>query len=1057
MKPLFDALIGKPIFAVLTVILVLALGVVAYQNLPLEAYPDIANMQVRVITKVNGKAAEEVERAVTLPLEKELNGIPGARPPRSTSIFGLSVITVVFEDGTEPNVARQQVLERLAQAELPEGIKPQLDANASPVGEVFRYTIEGEHWSSRDRKEAQDWLINRQIKSIPGIVESTGFGGPTKTYLIELDPNEMKSVGISLDEVTQAIARSNGSTGGSFIVNNNQDFMVRGIGLLSSVSDINNIVLTTKNGIPIKVSDVAAVRVSDGMRRGQVGKNDDDDAVEGICLMQRGNNPSFTINNLNAEWPQVIASLPKGMRLEPLYDRTALVKNTMQTIGHSVLEGIALVLLVLIAFLFQLRAALVCALVIPSALCFALLLLNVFKMPANLLSLGAIDFGILVDAAVVMIESILVQIHMNPDEGAKTSIAKAASQVTKPILFSTIIIIITFLPVLTFDGVEGKLFRPLAYTMNFNLLGAVIATLLLVPPIAYLVYRKKAPAHRPSFLLDFCQSCYKPSLKWAMNNQKKLVVAIVLFCSVGFALLPMLGSEFIPELEEGNIWLRATALPTSISLEKCVGLAHEIRKIVKSYPEVKNVVSQIGAPDDGTDPNPYSNIEVLIDLNPQETWRAKFTSKQLLVQEMSKALNERLPGALYNFSQYIKDNMDETIGGVKGEFGAKIFGPDLQTLSDLGVKVRKAVAKVPGMVDVSEDQLLGQPQMLISIDRSKAARYGINSDDILDVVETCLGGRVVTQLIEGERRFDLVLRLGSKYRSKTELLGDILVHAPTGQSIPLAELATLSEAHGASAIIRETNQRRIAVKANIRGRDLGSAVKEAQESVAKNVTMPPGYKIAYSGQFERAQAAMARLAIVVPCTMLLIFLILFFAFRSVQIALITMSCVPLAAMGGVAALFLTGTHLSISAGVGFIALFGVSIQNSVVIMSEMIARSKANITKAEAAFSGAIAKMPPVIIASIVAVAGLIPAAVATGIGSQSQRPLAIVIVGGLLPATLLTLLLLPVLYAWSQKISTSSIPFSSGDSLEQSSISSPHMVSDTYPNELPQEHAIHE
>lgn len=1023
MKTIYSNLVGKPILTVVAAILLLCAGAVAYKKLPLEAYPDIANMQVRIITQVSGKAAEEVERLVTLPLEKELNGIPGGRPPRSISIFGLSVITVVFDDGTDPNLARQQVLERLAQADIPDGVKPQLDPNASPVGEVYRYTIEGAGWSSRDRKEAQDWLINRQIKSIPGIVDSTGFGGPTKVYSVELDPNQMKAVGISLDDVTDAIAKSNGSTGGSFIVENSQDFMVRGMGLLTSVDDLKNVVLTTKGDVPIKLSDVATVGIGDGIRKGQVGINDDDDVVEGICLMQRGWNPSATIDNLNACWDSIQASLPKGMYMKELYDRTVLVKNTMHTIQHSVLEGIALVIFVLIAFLFQLRAALVCALVIPCALSVALVLLNVFKLPANLLSLGAIDFGILVDAAVVTVEAILVELHRQHDNDAREGIVRGALSVAKPVLFSTAIITLTFLPVLSFDGVEGKLFRPLAVTMNFNLLGAVLATLFFVPPIAYLVYRKRMPSHRQSFLITFCQKVYEPALDFCLNNPKKVVAGVICVCASAFCLLPFLGSEFIPELEEGNIWLRATALPTSISLDKCVKTAHELRRVIKSYPEVKTVVSQIGSPDDGTDPNPYSNIEVLVDLNPQDTWRSQFPTKQSLVQDMSKSLNEVEPGLLYNFSQYIKDNMDECIGGVKGEFGAKIFGHDLRTLADLGAKVRETVAKVPGMVDVSEDQLLGQPQVLITIDRAKAARYGINSDNILDVVETCLGGRVVTQLVEGERRFDVVLRLGSQFRSKESMLGDILVHTPTGKSIPLAELASLSEAHGASSILREANQRRIAVKGNIRGRDLGSAAKEAEASVRKHVKMPPGYKIVFSGQYERAQEAMARLAVVVPCTLLLVFMLLYIAFRSVPISLITMTCVPLAAMGGVVALFLTGTHISISAGVGFIALFGVSIQNAVIILSEMITLSKAGNSAQDAARLGALAKMPPVVIATIVAAAGLIPATIATGIGSQSQRPLAIVIVGGLIPATILTLVLIPVLYAWSQKKKSDSQP----------------------------------
>ncbi|MBS2001225.1 MAG: efflux RND transporter permease subunit [Cyanobacteria bacterium SZAS LIN-5] len=1021
MSAFLHQILHKRHLVVFMALILLAAGVVAYQHLPLEAYPDVANMQVRVITQVPGKAAEEVEKLVTIPIEKELNGIPHSDPPRSISIFGLSVVTVVFDDEVDPYVARQQVLERLANADVPDNVKPALDPNASPVGEVFRYTVEGKRlWSSMDRKEAQDWILNRKFKSVPGIVDSTGFGGPTKIFQVELDPGRLRATGLTQSQVADAISSSNGSTGGSYIVRNDQNYMVRGMGLLRSVNDIENVVVSSSDtGIPIRVSDVAKVSIGAAIRKGQVGKNDDDDVVEGILLMRRGENPSDAVANISERWDEISKSLPPGMHMEPLYDRTALVKRTINTISHNVAEGIVLVIVLLMLFLFQVRSALICAVVIPLALLFAFVMLTLFKVPANLLSLGAIDFGIIVDGAVVMVENIVRHLsHLSESDRyghveVLHTILKAAQEVAKPILFSTAIIVMTFLPILSFERVEGKLFRPLAITMNFNLIGAVFITMTVVPVLCLFIFGRKLPSDKESPITTFLEKLYRPILNFSINH--RIVISLIAIGSLlsSLALTPFLGSEFLPELEEGNIWLRVTILPTSVSLDKAVQVAGEIRRTIKEYPEVINVVSQVGSPDDGTDPNTYSTIEVLVDLKLQDEWRKQFKTKEELVDSMESDLNRKMPGFLYNFSQYIKDNMDEAIGGVKGEFGIKVFGPDLQTLTDLGTQIRKVVSAVPGMVDVANDQLLGQPQLMVAIDRERAARYGINSNQILDVVETSVGGRNVTEMIDGEKRFGLVLRFQKNYRDKPEELQNILVATPSGQRIPLGQLAQITEAHGATAILRDRNERRIAVKANIRGRDLGSAVIEAQKQIHDQVKIPEGYRLEFSGQFDRAQEAMARLAVVVPVTLGLIFLLLYGAFGSATIAALVMVTVPLAATGGIIALFLTGTHFSISAGVGFIALFGVAIQNGVILVSKIRETCGDDATDVSALMSACVIRMRPVMIATLVALAGLVPAAISTGIGSQSQKPFAIVIVGGILPATLLTLVVLPALYSW--------------------------------------------
>jgi heavy metal efflux system protein len=936
-------LIHKRYLVVFLALLVLLAGVFAGQNLALEAYPDIANMQVRVITKFRGKDATEVERLVTIPLERQLNGIPQSQPPRSISLFGLSVITVIFEDGVDPNSARQQVIERILHADLPEGVEPELDPNASPVGEVYRYIVDGPQWSSMDRKEIQDWLLNREFKAIDGIVESTGFGGPTRIYEIAADPERLKSLGISQEQLTDAIRKSNGTTGGSYIVANDINYMVRADGLLHSSDDIGSVVIKNRqDGTAIRVRDVATVSIAAGIRQGQVGVNEDDDAVEGILLMRRGENPSNAVTKVQAAWNDIAARLPKGMRLVPLYDRTALVRNTMATISDNVAHGIVLVVLVLMLFLFQVRSALLCACIIPFALLTSFLLLNVFKVPANLLSLGAIDFGIIVDGAVLIVEHVgtkLSQLErsiVSPNILAQT-IATSISEMVGPILLSTTIIMLSFLPVLSFDHVEGKLFRPLAIMMNFTLFGAMLGVVLLLPALTYLMYRYGPPLkHRRNPLLQPVRLAYDRILALCLKWPGKTLVAISVVCMIALSSFPFVGSEFLPELEEGNIWLSVTVVPTSVSLERSVSIAKDLRKIIRSYGEVTNVVSHVGGPDDGTDPFGYNFIQVLVDLRPQAQWRKQFKTKEALVEAMDSDIRAKRPGLVLNFSQYIKDNMDEAMSGVRnGEYAIKIFGPDIEVLDGLAGQVASIVKKVPGFCDVARDHLTGQPQINVKVDYDKASRYGIDTRKILDVVETAVGGMPVTSIIEGERRFDVVLRWQQNYRNSPEAIGNILLTAPSGMKVPLGQIASIREESGASAIARDENRRRTAVYANIRGRDLGSAVLEAQRLVAQQVSLPDGYTIKHAGQFERAVIAGGRLATVVPITLCMIAILLYISFGAASLAACVMTAVPIALAAGVAVLFLSGTHLSISSGVGFVALFGLCIQNGVVLVASM--------------------------------------------------------------------------------------------------------------------------
>ncbi len=992
-------------------------GIIAFQQLAIEAYPDFTDPIVRVLTLMPGKGAEEVERTVTIPLEKELNGLPRQTKLRSVSIFGLSAVLVTFESGTPTHFARQQVLERIGQAELPEDAEPLLDPDAtSSVGEIYRYTVESDYYDKMSLKAIQDWVLEKKFREIPGVVSVAGFGGPTKNYQVNIDAGRLKAYNLSINQVFEAVSRSNGSAGGNYIENNGQAYVVRGLGLIQDIDELAKVVVSsTVDGIPIRIKDLATINTGPGIRLGQVGKNNDDDVIEGIVLMRRYENPARVIEKVYDRLPEIQSNLPLGVKLVPLYDRMDLMRHTMDTIGHNVAAGIVLVVAILLMFMFEVKSALIAALVIPLSLMISFILLNLCHIPANLLSLGAVDFGIIIDGTVVMVENIHRRLahegrSLSP-KGRIELVLHAAKEVGSPIVFATFIILVAFLPIFAFDGVAGKLFHPLAFTMNFALLGALLVSITIIPVIMAFLMTGKPIVERISPLVRLTNNLYRPLLIRAIRTPWPLLCITLLSLVTSVLLFLNVGSEFLPKLDEGNIWLRVTVLPTSVSLEKSVAIARNIRQHIMRYPEVKNVVSQIGAPDDGTDPNNPSNIEVMIDLYPATSWRKQWQgNKEAIVNAMDQDLNN-IPGIVTTFSQYIQDGVDEAISGAKAELAVKLYGPDLHVLERLGDKLTALITNVPGMVDVASDKLLGQPQYRIQINRTQADRYGINVSDINQLVEIAIGGKVATEILEGERRFNVLVRLQKPFRANIEALDNLLITTPAGQTIPLSEVATIETATGATSIMRSENSRLVTIKANVRGRDLGSAVRDAQEVVHKNVVIPEGYRLVWGGQFENQQRANARMQVILPVTLIAIFAILYVMFRRVQDCLLAMIPIPLAAIGGIAALYQTHTYFSVSAGVGFIAAAGVSVLNGVIILSYIKELRRRHFSRLKAAIQGARTKLQPVLMAGSVAILGLVPAAVSTGIGSQSQKPFAIVIIGGLLVSTILSLFLIPVLY----------------------------------------------
>ncbi len=1013
-KLLKTAIKNKFISATVALILILT-GIYCLKTLDIEAYPDFTSPIVQVITQMPGKSAEEVERLATIPLEKNLNGIPNEQKLYSSSLFGLSVIKVVFADGLPSSLIRQQVLERIYQTELPEGVKPVLGPDASPIGEIYRYTLESDYYNPMTLKAIEDWQMEKAFKQVPGIIEVNSFGGPIKTYKVILNHEKVRFYNLDVGEIFDAIKASNSTGGGHYISKNDQAYIVRGLGLYSDIESIENTVITSRNGIPIRVKDVGIVAIDPAVRIGQVGKNLDNDVVEGIVLMRKGENPTKTIKNLQSRLPDIKAQLPKGIHLKPFYDRNELIHNTMHTIGHNVVCGIVFVILILFAFILDLRITLIASLVIPLALAFAFSLFKLFGIPANLLSMGAVDFGIIVDGAVILMENIfrcLAEYKGQLSQKKKEAIIyKAVREVGSVITFSTVIILCCFLPIFAFDGVAGKLFHPLAFTMGFSLLGAVVASLFFLPAIAAIYIPNTKIVEKDNKMLDKITETYKHLLKKVFRAPKKFLTCVGTIFACALILFCFIGSEFLPNLDEGNIWLRVTVLPRSTTIEHSVDVARKIREVLLQYPEVKNVISHIGSADDGTDPNLLSNIENMVDLKLAKDWRFKWhKNKQKLIQDMSEKLSD-IPGITTYFTQYIQDNVEEAISGSKGQVVVKIYGSDLYELQKLQDQTLAVLSNVRGIVDLSYDQIIGQPQYQIKIDRVKAARYGLRSDDIQKVVEIAIGGKNATQVLENEKRFDVFLRLEAKDRDSYRKIQNIIVKTPEEISVPLSNVTEISTDNGAMIITRSENSRVAIVRFNIRGRDLGSTVKDAQKELDKKLQLPDEYRIKWAGQSESQKSANTRLAIILPITLILIGIILHLNYKNKKDVLIAMSTILVTLSGCIFALFITRTYFSISAGVGFIAAIGVSIQNGVILLSSIIRQNKTNHNLTEAVIRGAVQKLRPVLTASFVAILGLLPAALSNGIGAQSQKPFAIAIIGGLSFGTAFTIFLIPLLY----------------------------------------------
>ena len=1007
------------VFVLAASLVLVIFGWYAWSNLPIEAFPDVQDVQVQVVTQAQGLAPEEVERGVTLPIEREMSGVPRMTQLRSVSITGLSIVTLTFSDNTDDYFARQQVLEKLQNVSLPPGTQPGIAPLTNAVGEVYRYVLDTPvDMPMNEVRALQDWVIRPALRTVPGVADVVSFGGVIKEYQARINPNLLRKFNVSIDQVSQALSVNSANSGGGVLRRGDEALVIRGIGLFQNIADIGRVAIVTRDGRPILVSDVAEVAIGPRPLSGMVAFNERDNVVQGIVQMTKGQNATKVVEGIKAKIESLQHKLPPKVKLVPYYDRTVLVQHTVHTVVENLLVGAFLVVAILIIFLRNWQAALAVAAVIPLSLLFAFVLMDTRGVSANLISLGGVDFGIIIDSAVVLVEALMVKLALanvaeSPQHGHYSwrvhTLKNTALELGRPILFSKAIIILAFLPIFTFQRVEGKIFSPMAFTLTFALLGAILLTLTLVPVLVSYAMKNGDLAEKHSDWMHALQSGYGRLLQWAEHQRKTIVILSVSLLAVTLLLSPRLGSEFLPKLDEGNIWLTIT-LPPSTSIDKTKEVERYVRKILNSYPEVNNVTTQVGRPDDGTDPKGVNNLEIMADLNPKDMW--KFADKDALITDMEKKIHA-LPGVPTNFSQVIEDNLEESLSGVKGEIAVKIYGPDLEILEDKSEQIANVLRSVRGATDVAAIKIGGQSELNIVMDREKMARYGINVVDVNSTIQTALGGSTANVFFEGDRRFDVTLRLDENFRDAVDEVGDLPINLPggNGATIPLGEIAHVEIKQGAGRIGRENGGRLVAVKANLIGRDQGSFVAEAMQAVNDQVKLPVGYSITWGGQFENQQRAVARLKIIVPLSVLMIFVLLFWAFRSMMKALLVMLMVPFTLIGGLAGLGMSGLHMSVSAAVGFIAVAGISVQNGVIMVEQFMEIMLKGKGLKEAVMEGAVLRLRPILMTALMAGLGLLPAALSHGIGSETQRPFAVVIVGGIVSGTLFTLLLLPMLY----------------------------------------------
>jgi heavy metal efflux system protein len=990
-------------------------GAVSFRKLPIDAYPDLSPPHVEIITQWPGHAAEEVERLISIPLEVEMNGIPKIEALRSISLYGLSALEMNFEYETDPYFVREQAFERMANATLPDGITPGVSPLFSPSGLIYRYVLVSPDRSPQELKTIEQWMLDRRYRAVPGVADDSSLGGTTMQYQVKLNPYRLFSRGVTVAQVFQQLSTNNSNAGGGFYSQGGQFYYIRGLGLVKTTEDIGNVVVATNNGIPTYVKDVATVEIGDAVRLGQFGYMKQDDAVEGVILMRVGEQAQVVLNRVQALTKELNEHvLPPDVKIVPYYDRSGLIEETTRTVEENLIRGMVLVLVVLGIFLFSVRAAIIVAITIPFALMFSFICLDWRHIPANLLSIGAIDFGILVDGAVVMVENVFRELAAREGEDYDLIyvIRAAAKDVERPIFYAVAVIIAGYLPIYVLSGPSGKLFQPMADTMGFALVGSVICALILLPVLCSYLLRGKIHEPKVSFF-DFIRRGYGVLLGWCLRNRTMSTVLLLSVFAASLLLIPLIGAEFMPHLDEGALWMRATA-PYTISFEEASKLSPQIRDILRTFPQVTTVANELGRPDDGTDPTGFFNNEYYIGLKPysDSAWNGKVHNKKQLVD----AINEKMsafPGVIFNFTQPAEDAVDEAETGLKSSLAVKIFGTDLATLEDNARKVKRIISKVPGITDITVVREMGQPSLIVSPNRAKIAQYGLNVDDVNTMVETAMGGKAASQVIQGERQFDLLVRMQEPFRKDADAIKNLLIATPAGQHLPLSQFADIKVDNGASFIYRESNSRFIGVQFSVRNRDLAGAVEEARREVDKQMKLPIGYTFDWGGEYKDYLAAREQMKVIAPLTIVLILLILFALYGNLKFPLIILfSVLVTEPVGGLLALWYTGTNFSVSSGLGFVALMGVAVLTSVILYSfinKLRLEGKDILT---ATYEASLLRLRPIMMTALVACIGLLPAATSTGIGSDSQKPFAIVIVGGLLSRLLLSIFLAPVLYA---------------------------------------------